>query len=128
MVQPHDESPHVCRLPDVCFGRYDTDLIEGERIRHGTLMECDCGRPVLIGPGTWIASRATLLSRVTIPDGTVVGTNAVAIRNVHPYAFAISNPGRILRYRFRHDHIQALLRIQWRLWGHAKVVAHPASR
>lgn len=71
---------------------------------------------VVIGNDVWIAKNVTILQGVTIGDGAVIGTNSVVAKDIPPYAIAIGNPVKIIKYRFNEQQIEALLRIKWWNW------------
>ncbi len=72
--------------------------------------------PIIIGNDVWIGTGVTILSGVTIGDGAVIGANAVVSKDVPPYAIAVGNPARVVKYRFSSDVIETLLRISWWNW------------
>lgn len=71
---------------------------------------------VVIGNDVWIGRNVTILQGVTIGDGAVIGTNSVVAKDIPPYAIAIGNPVKIIKYRFNEHQIEALLRIKWWDW------------
>lgn len=68
---------------------------------------------VRIGSDVWIGDHAVILSGVTIGDGAVVGANAIVSSDVPPYAIVAGNPARLIRFRFPHHQIEALLQSRW---------------
>lgn len=54
-------------------------------------------RPVTIGDGVWIGTRAIILPGVTIGEGAVIGAGSVVTRDVPPRTIAAGNPARVLR-------------------------------
>lgn len=68
---------------------------------------------VIIGHDVWIGYGATILSRVTIGTGAVVGARAVVTQAVPPYAIVAGNPARVLRLRFPPMTINRLLKSIW---------------
>jgi maltose O-acetyltransferase len=65
------------------------DLTNGSR-RSGAIQ----GRPVLVGPGAWIAARAVLLPGITVGEGAVVGAGAVVTRSVPRHTIVGGVPAR----------------------------------
>jgi acetyltransferase-like isoleucine patch superfamily enzyme len=76
---------------------------------------------VVIGNDVWIGYNVTILSGVTIGDGASIGACSVVTRDVPPYAVVAGNPAQIIRYRFKEETVQALLRIKWWDWPDEKV-------
>ncbi len=75
--------------------------------------------PVNIGHDVWIGANAIVLSGVSIGTGSVIGAGAVVTKDVPPYAIAVGNPARVVRYRFEQDVIEQLLRSEWWLLSDA---------
>jgi acetyltransferase-like isoleucine patch superfamily enzyme len=71
---------------------------------------------ILIGNDCWIGCRATIMDGVTIADGAVVGACSVVAGSVPPYAVAVGNPAKVVKFRFDNNTIQALLDIRWWDW------------
>lgn len=76
---------------------------------------------IVIGNDVWIGRDAKILSGVEIGDGAVIGAGAIVSRDIPPYAIAVGNPIRILRYRFDEATIKALLKIRWWDWEDEKI-------
>lgn len=71
---------------------------------------------VKIGNDVWLASGSKILSGVTIGDGAVIGAGSVIAKDIPPYAVAVGNPGRVIKYRFEAEIIDHLLDIRWWDW------------
>jgi len=56
-------------------------------------------RPIRIGNYVWIATKAMVLSGVTIGEGAIVGAGAVVRENVPPFGIVIGNPAQVIGYR-----------------------------
>ena len=69
--------------------------------------------PVNIGHDVWIGTNAIVLSGVTIGTGAVIGAGAIVTKDIPPYAIAVGNPARVVRYRFAPEIIERLLRSEW---------------
>lgn len=71
---------------------------------------------VVIGNDVWIGYKATILSGVTIGDGSVVGAHSLVTKDVPPYTIVAGNPAKIVRKRFDEQTIERLLRVAWWNW------------
>lgn len=78
---------------------------------------CDTRAKVVVGNDVWIGQGAYIRWGVTVGDGAVIGANAVVTKDVPPYAIVAGSPARIIRYRFDHEAIGELLRLQWWNYG-----------
>ena len=76
---------------------------------------------VIIGNDVWIASNVTIMSGVTIGDGAVIANNSHVIKDVEPYSLIGGNPAKLIKYRFKKDQIDKLLKIQWWNWDIDKI-------
>jgi serine acetyltransferase len=54
-----------------------------------------------------------ILSGVKISTGVIVGAGSVVTKDLPPYAVAVGNPARIVRYRFEESVINLLLESKW---------------
>lgn len=69
--------------------------------------------PIIIGNDVFIGMNVTILDGVTIGDGAVIGAGAVVSKNIPPYAIAVGNPIKIIKFRFEDDVIEELLKSKW---------------
>jgi virginiamycin A acetyltransferase len=76
---------------------------------------------IKIGHDVWIGAQAVILSGATIGDGAIIGANAVVAGNIPPYAIAVGNPAKVIRYRFNEETIAQLLKIEWWNWEIEKI-------
>jgi maltose O-acetyltransferase len=56
-----------------------------------------CSRPIRIGNGVWIGTRAIVLGGVEIGAYSVIAAGAVVTKNVPAYAIVGGNPARLIR-------------------------------
>jgi len=56
-------------------------------------------RPITIEDDVWIGTRVTILPRVTIGKGSIVGAGSVVTKNVLPYTIVAGNPAKLIRKR-----------------------------
>ena len=81
-------------------------------------------RLVTIGAGTWIGDNVTILADVQIGNGAIVGAGSVVTRSVPPYAIAVGNPARVLRYRYPEEIIELIAPVEWWTWSDEKLRAN----
>lgn len=81
---------------------------------------------VAIGNDVWIGANAFInASKVTsIGDGAIIGTSAVVLENVPPYAIVVGTPAKIKRYRYSADMIECFLKVKWWEWGKEEINAN----
>jgi virginiamycin A acetyltransferase len=68
---------------------------------------------VVIGNDAWIGQGVTILSGVTIGDGSVVAARSVVTKDVPAYGIVAGNPVRLIRQRFDEATIARLLALRW---------------
>ncbi|WP_299684320.1 DapH/DapD/GlmU-related protein [uncultured Dokdonia sp.] len=69
--------------------------------------------PIYIGNDVFIGMNVTILDGVTIGDGAVIGAGAVVSKDIPPYAIAVGNPIKVVKYRFEDAIIENLLKSKW---------------
>lgn len=96
------------------FGKVRPELkaIPNVRIQH---------RQIIFGHDVWIAQSATIMGGVKIGTGAVIGANAVVAKDIPPYAIAVGNPARVIKYRFDEETIRKLLAVKWWNWSLEKI-------
>mgnify|MGYP000852219224 CR=1 FL=1 len=103
---------------------YPIHMIEGREEAVGCINPAAEGinrHQLRIGSDVWIGSEAILMGGVHIGSGAVIGAGAVVAKDVPPYAIAVGNPARIIKYRFDTETITRLLRIQWWNWSQEEI-------
>lgn len=70
-------------------------------------------KPIVIGNDVFIGANVTVLDGITIGDGAVIGAGVVVSKNIPPYAIAVGSPVQIIKYRFKQEQIDELLKIKW---------------
>lgn len=68
---------------------------------------------ITIGNDVWIGAKVTILDGVKLGNGAIIGTGAVVTRDVPPYAIVAGVPAKVIKYRFKQDKIDALLKLNW---------------
>lgn len=73
----------------------------------------DSGAYVVIGNDVWIGSDVKIVGGIKIGDGAVVAAGAVVTKDVPNYAIVGGVPGHIIKYRYRENQINSLMKIKW---------------
>ena len=68
---------------------------------------------IVIGDDVWIGQNAMILSGVHIGQGAVIGAGGVVTKNIPPYAIAVGVPAKVIKYRFKQEIIDELLRVDY---------------
>ena len=76
---------------------------------------------VILGHDVWLGYGVKILSGVKIGNGAVVGAGAVVAKDIPPYAIAVGNPARVIKYRFDGETIKKLLAVKWWNWDLKKI-------
>lgn len=69
--------------------------------------------PINIGNDVFIGMNVTVLDGIVIGDGAIIGAGAVVSKDIPPYAVAVGNPIKIIKYRFDENKRNQLLKIKW---------------
>ncbi len=72
-----------------------------------------CYKRTQIGNDVWIGCNSVVLPGVTVFDGAVIGAGAVVTKDVPPYAIVAGVPARIIRFRFKSEEIDLLMKLKW---------------
>ena len=66
-----------------------------------------------IGNDVWTGKNVTLTQGVRVGDGAVIGTNALVLTDIEPYAIYAGIPAKKIGMRFSDEQIEKLLKIKW---------------
>jgi len=69
--------------------------------------------PIKIGHDVWIGQNVIILSGVSIGTGAVIGAGSLVVKNIPPYAIAVGNPAKVIRFRFPPEIVLRLLSSEW---------------
>lgn len=69
--------------------------------------------PIIIHDDVWICDNVLILSGVEIGQGAVIGAGAVVANNIPPYAIAVGNPAKVIKYRFEEDVVKKLISVNF---------------
>ena len=78
-------------------------------------------RQIIFGHDVWIARGVTIMGGVKIGNGAVIGAKAVVAKDIPPYAIAVGNPARVVKYRFDAETIKKFLAVKWWNWSLEKI-------
>lgn len=70
-------------------------------------------KTITIGNDVWIGTNVIITPNVKIGDGAVIAAGAVVVKDVEPYSIVGGVPAKLIRYRFKDEIIQKLLKQQW---------------
>lgn len=65
-----------------------------------------------------------ILSGVSIGVGAAIGAGSIVTKDVPPYSIVGGNPARVIRYRFKPEEIEQLVKIAWWDWSIYKIKAN----
>jgi serine O-acetyltransferase len=103
LALPH---PHGVGFGDVRIGR-NVVLMGGVRLGNGaTGNKSRDGWPT-IGDDCYLLDGAKLFGPVSVGHDTVVGTNAVVVRDLPPNVVAMGHPARVIRHRVTGEAVDA---------------------
>jgi acetyltransferase-like isoleucine patch superfamily enzyme len=81
-----------------------------------------CGKgDVNIQNDVWIGHSVTIMSGVTVGNGSVIAAKSHVVKDVEPYSIVGGNPARHIKYRFSEEQRKALSEIQWWNWEDSKI-------
>lgn len=75
-----------------------------------------------IGNDVWIAAGASILHKVKIGNGAVIGAVGVVTKDVPAYAIVVGVPARIIGYRCEKSQIESLEQIRWWDWPEETII------
>lgn len=68
---------------------------------------------ISIGNDVWIGRDVTIMSGISVGDGSVIAANSHVVKDVEPYSIYGGNPAKFIRYKFSDEIIEMLLKLQW---------------
>lgn len=92
------------------FGEDDLDFFDWRREKK-----------ISVGNDVWIGHNVTIMGGVTIGNGAVIGSGSIVTKDIAPYAIAVGNPAKVIKYRFDKNSINSLEKIAWWDWSHETI-------
>ncbi len=71
----------------------------------------------VIGNDVWVGQDVILGPGITLGDGCVVAAGAIVTKDVAPYAIVGGVPAKLIKYRFKDEIVDQLLKLKW--WDYA---------
>ena len=100
-------------------------ILAGAEITHSSYIpkqkRRDNHHQIIIGNDVWIGRDSVILGGVTIGSGAIIGANSVVAKNIPPYAIAVGNPARVVKYRFDAETIKKFMAVKWWNWDIKKI-------
>ncbi len=87
--------------------------VQKNKFSEFTYVDSEKGMFVDIGNDVWIGDGASIMEGVKVADGTIVGANALIVKDTEPYGVYGGVPARLIRYRFDEEDVSFLLKLKW---------------
>lgn len=97
----------------ISYSQHNVQALSTSTSIGGGIVYEEKRQDVTIWNDVWIWANVTILWGITIWDGAVIGAGSVVTKDVLPYAIAVGNPAKIIKYRFDKDQIDQLLKGKW---------------
>lgn len=94
------------------FGHLNRDLFPSGDV-HGRSGHPVSRGNIVIKNDVWIGYGCTLMSGITLGNGSVIAAGSLVTKDVPDYTIVGGNPARVIRYRFDPEIIQLLLDSAW---------------
>lgn len=86
-----------------------TVVTSNHRQRIGTFLsggnEDNDYRDIIVEEDVWIGINVTLLSGAHIGRGAIIGAGSIVTKEIPPYAVAVGNPARVIKFKWSIDDI-----------------------
>ena len=87
--------------PNVCIASSDHQYLN---TNQPMCMQGHKNAPVKISEDVWVGANATILSGITIGQGSIVAAGAVVTKDVPPYAIVAGIPAKVIKHRKEQGH------------------------
>lgn len=67
----------------------------------------------IIGNDVWIGANSIIIAGVKIGDGAIVASGSIVTKDVEPYTIVGGVPAKVIKYRFKKEDIDFLLKLKW---------------
>jgi len=104
------------------YDKWKTDTPTTPVYREGSIIVSKIpAAPIIVDNDVWIGNSVTIRQGVTVGSGAVIALNSLVVKDVPPYAIVGGNPAKIIKYRFKPQQIESLLKISWWNWSDTEV-------
>ena len=79
---------------------------------------------ITIGNDVWIGANTCILAGITIGNGAIIGAGGVVTKDIPPFAIAVGNPAKVIKYRFSDDIARMIIKAEWWNWPHSLIKEH----
>ena len=79
---------------------------------------------IIVEDDVWIGQNAVVLSGVRIGQGAIVAAGAIVTKDVPPYAIVGGNPAKIIKYRFKQELIDELIKVDFGALSRTEINEH----
>lgn len=97
----------------ISYSLHDGSRLSTSTSIHGPVQHTDHGWPINIGNDVWIGANVTILPSVIVGNGAIIGAWSIVTKNIPPYAIAVWNPAKVIKYRFDDETIVKLQNERW---------------
>ncbi len=97
----------------ISYSLHSPDMLSTSTSLGGNISYTDHGWPINIGNDVWIGANVTILPGVTVGNGAIIGAWSIVTKNIPPYAIAVWNPAKVIKYRFDDEIIVKLQNKRW---------------
>lgn len=101
--------------------KLSTSMIETNFFGGDIRKEMESKGEITIGHDVWIGTQTVILSGVTIGNGAIIGANSLVSNNIPPFAIAVGNPAKVIKYRFTNEIISKINELEWWYWDFEKI-------
>ncbi len=106
------------------LNKLSTSMIETNFFGGDVRKEMESKGGINIGHDVWVGTQTVILSGVAIGNGAIIGANSLVANDIPPFAIAVGNPAKVIKYRFSTETITKINEMQWWYWDIDKIMAN----
>lgn len=97
---------------DHCYKRFSNYPFRAIFI-DDSIIETTTKGKIIVEDDVWIGTEAFIMPGVKIGQGAIIAAKAVVTKHVPPYSIVGGNPAKIIKYRFKEELINKLLKVDF---------------